>query len=1031
MLNKGIIQSAAAWMVKSKVAANLLMFVFLIGGFYMFTQTRQEFLPDVRLGVVNIDVTYDAATPDEIEKSVVLAIEEAVRDIDGIEKMSSSSQEGSGSISLELFKGVNKYQVYQDVKSAVDSLTTLPKQAEIPVVSLESDKRDVMEIMFYGDLDELSLQNYIQEVKQQLLNKESISLIELETYNEREMSIQISEDNLRKYNLTLQEVADIIAQNSLEKGAGTLYTKNQDILLKVDERKESVADIAMLPILTTENSVIIRLQDIAEIKDGFRDKTFDLKFNGQNGSIVTIYAVGGQSPIAVQDDVYDYLNSIKLPENLHYEIIDNDANYFLQRADILLKNAIAGLILIMIILGLFLDPRLAFWVMLGLPISIIGSFLFIPASDVTINMISMMAFIITLGVVVDDAIIVGENIYDKLDEYKSAIQAAITGVQEMVPSVVFAVLTNIVAFLPMLFIGGEMGMFFRPIPVVLISVLAVSLIESLFILPSHLSHTPKKETSEIIHKLNVPRLYINKKLEEFTETKFTKFVTLAISQRYTVLAIAIGMLIMSVGLINGGFVKLSPRPSIEADSVQAGGEFAFGNSEVDSQNAIKTLHSSLNKTIEHFNLNVDDISYETIVGEKKLADETTPDGMHKFSFRAILPEVRTFTATDFAETWKTNTGRIEGASSLVFSGNQNFAGSIRIELSALNKNTLDSASKYLLEKVSYLDGVDLAQSTDQLGKLQFNFKLTEKAKKIGITADYLAQEIRNTYFGAEAFAQQVDYDEVTYRVKLKESERYSLDKLHNLRIILPNKQEAFLQDLADIQVVRSASSIEKTNGNRVTAILISLNKEVDENIFNANLTEKYLNTLSAKFPGVEYSFEGAKDDDEGSLEDMEYGFVIAIIVIYLLLVLLFNNYIEPFIIITSIPFGAVGAILGHLLMQSNFTLQSMIGLLALAGIVVNNGLVLVITINGYLKQSLSVDESLIIAAKRRLRPILLTSLTTFIGLVPILTETSHQAAFLIPMVISIAFGLLYSTLVTLALVPSMFKIFEDFGFKNK
>lgn len=1030
MDNKGIIDRSTKWMIKSKVAANLLMFVFLIGGLFMFTKTQQEFMPDTRLGVVNISVQYDGATPDEVEKSVVLAIEESVRDIDGVEKMSSTSSEGKGEIKLELFKGANEYQAYQDVKSSVDGITTFPKDAEIPIVSLESDKRDVMEVMFYGDLDELSLYNYVQEVKQELVNKDNISLVEIEVFKDREVSIEVSELNLRKYSLTLQDIADKISEFSVERGAGTLYTENREILLKIDERKESYADIALTPILTTQNGTIIYLGDIATIKDGFGDKTLETKFNGKPGVILSVYAVGGQTPIQVQNEMYEYLDSVKLPESLKYEIVDNDADYFVQRADILMKNAIAGLVLIMLILGVFLDPRLAFWVMLGLPISIIGSFLFIPAMDVSINMISMMAFIITLGVVVDDAIIVGENIYDKRLNSDSTVKAAILGVQEMTPSIIFAVLTNIIAFLPILFIGGEMGQFFKPIPVVLISVLAVSLIESLFILPAHLSHTTKKEPNAFIKKINIPRLYVTKKLEYFTNGSFSTFVKTAIKQRYIVLASAIGMIILCFGLITGGIVKLSLRPVIEGDDVKVGGEYEYGNPYIDSKNAVDIIIKSLEKTAADFNTDFNEINYETIIGKKNLSDDTTPDGLHKFSIRATLPSDRSYGSKDFATKWEKNTQHIEGVNSLVFSGQRNFAGSTRIELAHSNHELLEESSEYLINEINSLAGVRSVQSSDQAGKVQYNFKLKDKAVKLGITTEYLAQQVRNSFLGTNAMSQQVKYDEVTYKVKLPESERSSSYTLENLKVILPNKEEVFLQDLAEIYIERSYTAIEKTNGNRITAVLIELESEVDENIFEENIQKNLLSKLDSKYPGIKYGFEGGKKDDADSFSDMKVGFVIAIIVIYILLVLLFNNYVEPFIIITSIPFGAVGAVVGHLLMQSNFTLQSMIGLLALAGIVVNNGLVLVVTINSYLKKGFNIDDALIESSKRRFRPILLTSLTTFIGLIPILSETSHQAAFLIPMVISIAFGLIYSTVITLALVPALFKIFEDIGLKN-
>lgn len=1025
MQNNGLIARSIKYMINSKVAANILMATLLLGGLYMFINTKQEFLPDIRLGVINIDVEYEGATPDEVEKSVTLALEENLKSIDGVAKMTSSSSEGTANVSLELYRSANKYQVYQEVKSAVDGISTFPTQAEKPVVSLESEKRDVMEIMFYGDADELEIHNLAQQIKQQLISKDNISLIEVEFTKQRELSVQVSKEILEKYNLTLSQIADKINAYSAELGAGTLYTKNHDILVKIDNKAEDYEHIAKTPILISQNGSILYLSDIATINDGFAEDETKINFNNKPGVVLTIYTVAGQTPTGVRNDVYAFLENTKFPPTIGYQVLDDDATMFKNRADILVKNAILGLVLIMVILGTFLDPRLAFWVMLGLPVSIIGSFLIIPNADVSINLISMFAFIITLGVVVDDAIIVGENIYQKRLEGLQAKQAAIAGTVEMAPSVIFAVLTNIMAFAPILFVSGEIGQMYKPVPVVMIAVLVVSLVESLYILPRHLSKTPKANESKFIEKINKPRLYLTEKLDYVSSNPFAKFVDFSIANRYSVLAVSLGMIIISAGLIAGNLVQLSSGADIEADSVSVSAEYAYGNPYQESLDAIDYLSVSLKQTLKEYNLDINNIDYDTLIGQSYNDDDTSPNGMHKFSLRAQLPKQRDFSALDFAKSWEENTSIIPGLKSLAFSGQQNFSEPIRVELSHLDKDTLEQSSKKLMDKLSSLKQIKTLKSSNSSGKLQYSLKLSDKAIKLGLTSDELSQQVRHAFYGAEAFTQQVKYDEVKYLVKLDKQERSDITTLENLPIKLNDNTFAKLHELADISINTSYTSIDKTDGRLIIAILIDVASNVNEDIFTKNLEDNYLIPLTNDINGLTYSFEGQADDDDVSFKDLEGGFLIAVGLIYILLVLLFNDYFKPFIIISSIPFGVVGAILGHFILQVEFGLESMIGVLALAGIVVNNGLVLMVTINRYKEQNIDTNKALSLSCQRRFRPIVLTSLTTFIGLVPILLETSHEAAFLIPMVISISFGLVYSTFITLALVPSLYKILED------
>jgi len=1041
-----------AWMARNSVASNLLMAVLIFGGLVFLANIKQEVFPQFTLDVVNVTVAYPGASPEEVEKAVTKVIEENVRGLDGVKTVTSTSSEGTAVINVELMLDSNRDRALNDIKAAVDRITSFPEDAERPVVSLTEFRNQVLSLIVYGDIPEKSLRATADHLRDSLLQQEGISQAELASVRPLEIGIEVPQENLRRYGLTLDQVAAKVRTANIELPAGGIKTSRGEILLRTSERRDWGTEFGDIVVLSQRDGTQVRLRDIANVDDAFSDTDQAAFFNGKRAAMVQVFRVGDQTPIQVSDTVYDFIESTKksLPPGVELAVWNDRSEMFRQRVDLLMRNAYMGLALVLLCLGIFLEIRLAFWVTLGIPISFLGALLFLPTWDVSINMISLFAFIVTLGIVVDDAIVVGEAIYKRRQDGLPPAKAAIVGTHDVAKPVVFSVLTTVVAFSPLLFVPGVMGKFFRNIPTVVIAVLSISLVESLMVLPAHLSH--ENPIAAFWRRHVLARIFgdnlgpfgwvyraqqrFSDRFENWIENGFIPISELVTRHRYISLACGFALLFSSCGFVGSGRIEFTFLPKIESDIVVAQLTMPYGTPVETTEKHMERMLSTVEEVFEESggrDANVRGIfSQVGSNGALGSSRSVSASGSHVAEVAVFMKpsDDRKVKASDVAQRWREKIGQIPGADILKFIYTTGASGSapISIQLSHSDVPTLEQAAEDLAAYLRQYNGVKDVDDGVELGKVQLDFELKPEGRALGITEQELARQVRSAFFGAEASRQQRGRDEVRAYVRLPESERTSLHDLDELLIRTPDGGEIPLQQAATITWGRAYTTILREDGRRVLTVDADVEKgKANANKVMADVEAQALPKLFAKYPGLTSALGGQQKEQAESLGALANGFKLALIVMFALMAIPFKSYTQPAIIMFSIPFGIVGALGGHLLMGYDLSILSMMGLVALSGVVVNDSLVLISAINEFRAQGMTAAEAVVAAASRRFRPILLTSLTTFLGLAPMIFETSVQARFLVPMALSLGFGVLFSTFVILLLVPCLYLVLEDFG----
>lgn len=1013
-------RGAVAWMAGNSVAANLLMILFLVGGLILGNNITQEVFPEIELDTISVSVVYQGASPEEIERSIIQAIEESIQGIENVKDVTSTASENNANVVVELVDGADVDRVWQDIKTEVERITTFPDEAEDPRVTIDSRKRSVLTLVVSGPVSELKLRNYATQLEDALLQSEGVTQAEVTGIRDLETHVEISRNTLRKYNITLSDVAKKIAAASVELGGGSLKTAQGEILVRVTDRKLTAKDFERIPVLTDTDGASIYLGDIANIWDGFEDTDQWSSFNSDRAVSVDVYRIGSQTPMSVATSALDVVEEFKqtLPPDIQVGSHHNRYVMFQDRADLLLSNAYLGLALVFIFLALFLEIRLAFWVSLGIPISFLGAFVFLPFTDFSINMITMFAFIITLGIVVDDAIVVGENVYYHRNLGKSRLQAAIDGAKEVMAPVTFSVITNIVTFLPLYFVPGTMGKIFKYIPVVVGIVFFISLIESLFILPAHLSHGSDKSRIPGFGWLINFQQRFSTRVEHFITDNYGSFVSKIIGYRYAVLGTAMAILFITVGFALSGRLGMVLFPTIESD-------YAYG--------AITMPYGTPVKRIQEVEQKLINAAYGVVEkngGSELSTGVFTSVDNNQISARIYLtpPDVRPASTSQVTEEWRNAVGTVAGVETVDFLADKGGPGSgkgVTIQLTHRDIDTLEQAARELSKTMELLKGVSDVDDGNAQGKRQFDIKLLPAGEAAGLSSREIADQLRNAFYGAEALKQQVGQDEVTVRVRFPENERASLATFDDLILQLPSGGEMLLRDAAAITRGFADTSIKRENGKRIRSVTGNVTpRKLSEQVVNT-VQKDILPSLLLKYPGLSYSLEGKQADMRDSVQSLIQGLLLTLLAIYALLAIPFKSYVQPLIVLLAIPFGMVGAVIGHLVMGYSLSLMSMFGLVALAGVVVNDSLVLVDFINRLRREGSTTNEAVIAGAIKRFRPILLTTITTCGGLAPMILETSRQARFLIPMAISLGFGILFATMITLILVPCFYLVFED------
>ncbi len=1034
-------QGPINWMAGHGVAANLLMATCVLGGLLFMFSIKQEVFPEFETDTISVSVAYPGASPEEVENGILLVIEDAISGLDGIDEVNATAKEGLGLVTIEVQSDANIQQLVQDVQQEVDRITTFPVDAEEPKVKMLSRKRRNMSLVLYGNATEHVLQELAEQFRDQLLQDPNITQIELEGIRPLEISVEVSQENLRRYRLSLANIAQRIQNASIDLPGGSVKTDVGEILIRMKERKDYGRQFAHIPIITAANGSVVLLGDIATIDDGYEETDYSASFDGQPAVMLQIYRVGKQSPTQISDAVIRHLERVnaQLPQGIKAEIRYDASKAYQQRIDLLMRNSAQGLVLVFIVLALFLELRLAFWVMMGIPTAFLGSFLFLPLLGVSLNMISLFAFIIALGIVVDDAIVVGEHFYHYRQQGMSPMEAAIKGGREMAGPVTFSILSNIAAFIPLFFIPGETGKIFYMIPLVIITVFLLSLIESLLILPHHLGRLSPVNNNEKHGWIHQKQQQFSFFFKHWVESRYGAFLELILHHRYLTILVSIALLVGTLSYALSGRMGMSAFPKTESDYAKVTVTMPYGTPIAKTRAVALNIVASARETIKHIK-NGDQLV-------QGIFTEVGKNSSNKAEIRAYLadPEIREkIISTDqFNQKWRQQTGDILGIKSILFESDAGGPGggtAITIELNHSNLAILEQASNELADALRAYPIVKDIDDGFSPGKQQLDFTVLPEGKSLGLTAQNVARQVRNAFYGAEVLRQQRGRNELKVMVRLPEDERILESNIDNLLIwtagssLIPAR-EIPLREVVHIKRGRAYMEIDRHNGRRNVQIKADVTPRSKAGDILNDLKVAELPRLLAKYPGLQYSFEGRQADMAESIGSLKLSFIFAVLGIYILLAIPFQSYVMPLIVIVSIPFGVIGAIFGHLLMGYDLSIVSLLGIVALSGIVINDSLILIDHASHLKRHSSHLAADIIkMAAIQRFRPIVLTTLTTFGGLMPMILETSRQARILIPMAISIGFGILFATLITLILIPSLYLAIDDVNqllFKKK
>ena len=1034
-------------MASNGVAANVLMLILVVGGLVTLASgLKREVLPEVELDAILVETVYPGASPAEVEQGVVLALEEAVRGVDGVKKIRSMATEGYALVTIELLLGIDKDRALNDVKSSVDRISSFPEDVERPTVTLPAYRQQAISLVLYGDVDEATLKAVAENSRRDLLRDDRITYVELSGVRPLEISIEVPQAELRKYHLTLDEVAARIRTASVELPGGGVKTDAGEVLLRTTERRDRGDEFGNIVLMSQPDGSQVYVRDVATVKDGFEENDRKATFNGQPAVMINVYRVGDETPLTVVAAANEYVEKLQasLPEGLHAVPFYDAAEIYRERLDLLLRNARIGLVLVLLILGLFLEARLAFWVTLGIPVSFAGALLLFPAADLSINMISLFGFIVTLGMVVDDAIVVGEAIYRHRSEGMSRLEASIRGVKEVAQPVIFAILTTCMAFAPMLMIPGAMGKFFSVMPKLVILVLLISLVESLLVLPAHLSHpmpywlqvllAPYLWAMKWIAKLEAPR-----RLQEYVQRFYIPTLRRALRWRYFTIATGVAIFIFTAGYV-AGRIPFSFIPKVGGDLVTIHLKMPVGTPASDTERIterIRRIGESLIQDAEQETSEPRSISRgifqevgATTTLEPPIEGMRGNEGSERSTVMLYLvgSEERDISTQDLVERWREAIGEIPGAESLSFTYEFGVSPGKPIEVQLIHHDVavLEASAERFATQIGSYRGLRDIDSGVSKGKEQLDFQLTEEGAAQGLTEVELARQVRASFFGSEALRQQRGRDEVRVYVRLPLEERESLYNVEELIVRTPAGAELPVFRAAAQTPGQAYTVINRIDGRRTISVTADVASErANANEINAQIRRRELPRLMAEVPGLAYGFGGEQETQAETVAALGRGFILALVAIFSLLAIAFRSYLQPLLVMSAIPFGMVGAVWGHVAVGYQLSLMSMTGLIALSGVMVNDSLILIVAINRFREDGLPLRDAIVAGAARRFRPVLLTSLTTFFGLAPMILERSLQARFLIPMAVSLGFGVLGGTLIMLLIVPCSYLILED------
>ncbi|MGI2195479.1 efflux RND transporter permease subunit [Shewanella baltica] len=1018
---KGIL----AWFARNSVAANLLMWALLVGGLFSTVLINKEVFPSFELNLLNISVAYPGAAPQEIEEGINIKIEEAIQDINGIKKVTSVASEGVGSITVEVEDGYEVQTVLDEAKLRLDAISTFPVNIEKPNIYQIKPENNVIWVSVYGDMTLHDMKELAKSVRDDLTQLPAVTRAKVTGVRDYEIAIEVSEDKLREYGLTFTQVALAVQNSSFDLPGGSIRAQDGDILLRTKGQAYTGDDFANIVVTTRPDGSRVMLPQVATIKDDFEERLEYTRFNGKPAAIIEVTSVDDQNALDIAAQVKQYVEDRRatLPANAQLDTWGDMTHYLKGRLNMMMSNMFYGALLVFIILALFLDLKLAFWVMMGLPVCFLGTMLIMPLEpfSMTINMLTLFAFILVLGIVVDDAIVIGESAYTEVERHGHSVDNVIRGAQKVAMPATFGVLTTIAAFIPMLMVSGPMGIIWKSIGMVVILCLAFSLVESKFILPAHLAHMKFKKPGAPRGFFGRLKANFNDRVQHFIHHSYRNFLERCIKQRYNVVAAFIGVLVLSIALVASGKVRWVFFPDIPSDFIQVQLEMDEGSSEENTLKVVQSIEEALYKmndkmekdngyqVVKHSFINMSSRTSAFIFAELTKGEDREVDGV------------------TIAAAWREQLPELLSVKKLSFNASTNDAGGdISFRLTSSDLDELSAASKELKQKLASYEGVyDIADNFSS-GSHEIRLKIRPEAEALGLTLSDLARQVRYGFYGYEAQRILRNKEEIKVMVRYPLEQRRTVGYLENMLIRTPTGTSVPFSTVAQIEKGESYASITRVDGKRAITITANANKNIVEpSKVVQEIQKDYLPQLQAKYPKIQTALDGGSLDEQNAMVGLMQGFFFALFTIYALMAIPLKSYTQPLIIMSVIPFGIIGALFGHLIQGLAMSVLSLCGIVALAGVVVNDSLILVDFVNRAREQGQSVRQAAVDSGCYRFRAIILTSLTTFVGLVPIILERSLQAQIVIPMATSLAFGILFSTVVTLILVPLLYIILDD------
>ena len=1022
-----------SWFARNSVAANLLMVCILIGGLLALRDgIRLEVFPPSDPDTVTISVPLRGATPEDVELGVAVRIEESVKDLEGIERIISRSSEGSTNVQIEVDPDYDPRQLLDDIKSRVDAINTFPADTEKPVIGLRIRRFGVISVVIAGDYSEDEIRMYAERVRDDLLRIDGITQADLDSVRRYEIAIEASPDRLREFDVTLEDISQAIRASSVDISAGNVRTEGGDVLIRSKGQAYRRGDFESIVVKTNPDGSIVRVGDIATVIDGFVEDSLRTRFNGKHAAFVTVSRVGSQSAIEISEKVREYIASQQdgLPVGLELDYWDDDSARLKDRLGIMTGSAVQGSILVILLLSLFLRPAIALWVFLGIPISFLGSFIVLYLFDISLNLMSAFGFIVVLGIVVDDAIVTGENVYSHLRSGDTGLSAAIHGTKEVAIPVTFGILTTIAAFMPLAFIQGRMGDIFAPIPAVVIPVLLFSLIESKLILPAHLKHINLHEHDHKATGFQAWQSRFADRFEALVLKYYDPLLRFALRNRYSTIAAFTGVLLIMIVLITSGWTRFVTFQRVEGETATATLTMPVGTPfDVTSRHADKMFAAALQLQEKYTDPETGESMLTNILSSVGSAGGSNGSHRARLQIETVPRQERTidFSVARMNDEWRSLTGPIPGAESVNFRASFFRAGDpIDFQFSGNSFDTLNAVAEEFKEHLATYPGVfEIADSLSD-GKEELQIELSPQGHLIGLTRSDIVNQVGQAFKGLQAQRIQRGRDDIRVLVRFPFDERRTIASLNEMLITAPNGRQIPLDNVAVIKPGRGPSQITRIDGYRVLNVTADVDKE------NTNMTVMlkdlmgFVDDMLIKYPSIGYTLEGEQRRQAETFGSLSLGIVVVLFAIYCMLALPLKSYVQPILVMAVIPFGIIGAVIGHWLMGVTLTILSVLGLMALTGVVINDSLVLVDFIN---QRHRAGGERLRSAVQRagvvRFRPVMLTSVTTFFGLLPLLMDQSSSAQFLIPMAISLGFGILFATFITLILVPTNIMIADD------